>query len=122
MQLQGVEFIREIAENEHFSAKVVFNDRGAIFFSASLEHRDMKGDGISYEDNYKGNALAAMIAAHGLEVRLHKAFSASRVERIISELLSRAEMKFASAWSATYQGQQLDIRPHLPSDRPSTEE
>ncbi|MDX9912064.1 MAG: hypothetical protein RBS39_09550 [Phycisphaerales bacterium] len=40
--------------------KKAFNDRGAIVFPASRQHREVKREGVSYEDNYRGNALAAM--------------------------------------------------------------
>ncbi len=122
MQLQGLDFIREIAQNEHFSAKMVFNARGAIFFPVSSEHRDMKSDGISYEDNYRGNALAAMVSAKGIEVRFHQAFSADRVQGIISELLARAEMQFASTWQAIYQGRVLNVSPSAKRDPSELEE
>jgi hypothetical protein len=35
-------------------AKMVFNESGAIVFPVSVQHREVKGPGISYEDNYGG--------------------------------------------------------------------
>jgi len=58
MLLIGADYLEELVEQGGFySAKVVFNAKGAIFFPVNQEHRNQKASGISYEDNYKGNAL-----------------------------------------------------------------
>ena len=62
MVIVGLEFIRSQIEQEHFTAKMVFNGNGALFFPVTCEHREHKATGISYEDDYRGNALAAMLS------------------------------------------------------------
>ncbi len=51
-----------------YTLKMVFNDQGAIFFPVSAKHRDMKAPGISYEDDYKGNAMAALVSPRTIEI------------------------------------------------------
>lgn len=41
-------------------AKLVFNECGAIVLPAKGQHREMKAEGISHEDDDQGNTLAAM--------------------------------------------------------------
>lgn len=109
MQTEGIDFIAEMSKKDHFTAKLVFNDKGAIFFPASTQHRDMKGPSVSYEDNYKGNALAAMISPGRIEVRFHQSFPDARVAEIIRDLLAQTGLEFMDGWQVTYQGRKLAI-------------
>lgn len=90
MLLVNVAMIAELAEESHFQAKMVFNDRGAIFLSVRDEHRFHEAAGISYEDNYKGNALAAMLGPGTIEIRYHEGFTDRRVARIVRSLLEHS--------------------------------
>lgn len=110
MQVIGVEYLTSIVGEKSFSAKMVFNDRGAIFFSVDRQHRDMNADGISYKDDYKGNALAAMLGPGRIEVRFHKAFTDAAVARIITVLLDQPTLSFLREWRVTYQGRPV-VRP-----------
>jgi len=109
MYLQGVDFISDLALRPHFQAKMVFNEAGAIFFPTACEHRDQSGPSISYADNYKGNALAAMISPGLIEVRYHNAFTDAAVASILSEILSEPGLACMAGWKASYQGR--DLRP-----------
>lgn len=109
MILVGIEFLTSLAKQGGFSAKMVFNANGAIFFPAELQHRDRKTQGISYEDNYAGNALAAMLSPGRIEIRFHQAFSDQRVCGIIGSLLARPELSFMKSWRITYQGRQISL-------------
>jgi len=109
MYLSGTELIRGLAEQDGFSAKMVFNDKGAIFFPSSQQHRDNKGPGISYEDNYEGNALAAMLSPGKIEIRFHKGFSDERVTNMVRDLLGSPELALMSDWTVTYQGRALCV-------------
>ena len=62
MLLLGLEHLPHLLDKHVLSLKMAFNARGAIVFPVSRQHREMKAEGISYEDDYKGNALAAMLA------------------------------------------------------------
>ncbi|GJM23753.1 MAG: hypothetical protein DHS20C16_01680 [Phycisphaerae bacterium] len=107
MTIIGLEFLAAQMERGQFAAKMVFNEAGAIFFPTNAEHRDQKADGISYEDDYRGNALAAMLAPQKMEIRYHDAYSDQRVERIIRHLARQCGLEFLSSWMVTYQGRRV---------------
>lgn len=115
MRIVGSDFILSLVESwqrgerEHFTAKMVFNEHGAIFFPASREHREQSGPGIRYADNYKGNALAAMLSPGLVEVRYHAAFSDDEVTRILGRLTAAPHAGFLRDWRATYQGRPLSF-------------
>jgi hypothetical protein len=109
MVLLGVEFMLSLVEEDHFSAKMVFNERGAIFFRVNLQHCYQKAEGISYKDNYKGNALAAMLAPGKVEIRYHQQFSDNRVARIMASLMEQPRLSFMKGWKVTYQGRALSV-------------
>ena len=96
-----------LMEKDHFSAKMVFNDSGAIFFRVNQQHCYQKAEGISYEDNYKGNALAAMLAPGKIEIRYHKGFTDQAVAGIIGAVLAHPDLAFMKGWRVTYQGRPL---------------
>ena len=105
----GVGHIMPLLVQQHFSAKMVFNGHGAIVFSVHQEHRTQTAEKISYEDNYKGNALAAMLAPNKIEIRYHNAFTDARVAIIIAQLKQHPDLYFMVDWNATYQGRQLEF-------------
>jgi hypothetical protein len=103
----GVNFIQSLSMQVGFSAKMVFNEAGAIFFSSNLQHRDQKAPQISYEDNYTGNALAAMLAPGRIEIRYHRDFADGRVTQIVRSLLAEPALAFMHGWQVTYQGRAI---------------
>ena len=107
MKVHNVELIRQLVEQGEFSAKMVFNAKGALFFPVTNEHRDMKVEGISYEDDYKGDAMAAMLAPGKIEIRFHEQYSDTRVGDIVSSLLSDPSLLFMKEWRVTYQGRDV---------------
>lgn len=107
MYLRNIAYIEEQAAQPYFSAKMVFNERGAIFFPVAQQHQDMKGEGLSYQDNYKGNALAAMLAPGRIEIRFHQTYPDAHVTRIIKSLKQQPELAFMADWEVTYQGRNL---------------
>lgn len=109
MLLIGHEYLVSLADKPCFSAKMVFNNRGAIIFPASQQHRDRKAEGITYEDDYKGNALAAMLSPCKIEIRFHRDFSDREVARLIRELVSEPPLRHLASWETTYQGRRLKI-------------
>ncbi|HUN82535.1 MAG TPA: hypothetical protein VMV81_13610 [Phycisphaerae bacterium] len=109
MLLVGVELIHSLSAQVGFSAKMVFNEAGAVFFSANLQHSDQKAPQISYEDNYAGNAMAAMLAPDRIEIRYHKDFSDARVTQIIRRLVAEPSLSFMREWHVTYQGRTLGV-------------
>ncbi len=88
---------------------MVFNEHGAMIFPTTEQHRDVKGPGLSYEDDYKGNALAAMLMPGCIEIRYHRDHSDDRVARIVGQLLKQEQLAFMVDWHATYQGRPLSV-------------
>jgi hypothetical protein len=109
MLLVGLEHLFALVEGTAFEGKVVINERGAVFGPVFTQHRDLKAQGISYADDYKGNALAAMLAPGKIEVRFHKDLTDEEVARLIRALSSEPRLSFLRQWRATYQGRRLDI-------------
>lgn len=109
MMVIGIEYLDALHASRVADAKMVFNARGAIIFPARLQHRDMKVEGISYEDNYAGNALAAMLRPSEIEVRFHQAFDDREVARIIARLLAQPELASLAIAQVTYQGRPLKV-------------
>jgi hypothetical protein len=109
MVLSGLEFMLSLVKEDHFSAKMVFNESGAIFFRVNQQPCDQKAEGISYEDNYKGNALGAMLAPGKIEIRYHQQFSDNRVASIVASLMEQPRLLFMKGWQATYQGRALSV-------------
>jgi hypothetical protein len=109
MLLSGVELLETLAKQAGFSAKMILNDAGAIFFPSHLQHREQKGPQISYEDEYAGNALAATLAPGRIEIRYHRDFTDGRVARLVSALLSEPRLAFMRGWQVTYQGRALHL-------------
>jgi hypothetical protein len=100
----GPDQIDDLIAGRVNDAKMVFNDRGAIVFSARRQHREMKAEEISYEDDYLGNALAAMVRRDAIEIRFHRAYDDKAVARMVGQLLSMPELSALTQARVTYQG------------------
>lgn len=109
MILIGIEQLSRLVDGTFGELKMVFNERGAILFTKAQQHRDMKADGISYEDNYAGNALAAMLRREEIEIRFHQCFPDAIVAQIVHRLISMPEFSPLSLARVTYQGRVLSF-------------
>lgn len=109
MFVRGAEHLEEIIAGRVHDAKMVFNDRGAIVFPGKRQHREVKAEGISYEDDYRGNALAAMLRRDAIEIRFHRAYEDRAVARIVSQLLTTPELACFAQAQVTYQGRPLTV-------------
>jgi hypothetical protein len=109
MLLIGADHLASQVGAKAWSLKMVFNERGAILLPVDRQHREMKATGISYEDDYRGDALAAMLSPGRIEIRYHKDFSDRKVARIIGALLQQPELPSLRAARVTYQGRELRV-------------
>ncbi len=109
MHIIGAQHLEALLSGTVHDLKLVFNAQGAILFPSSRQHREMKGDGISYEDNYAGNALAAMLRRDAIEIRYHKQFSDATVAGIVGLLLSQPQLEPLKGAAVTYQGRVMAI-------------
>lgn len=109
MHLQGLDYITQLVTLPHYSAKMVFNANGAIFFPVAAQHRDQSGPGIRYADDYKGNALAAMLSPGKVEIRYHREYRDQQVTEILTTILADPRLDFLRACRVSYQGRELSI-------------
>jgi hypothetical protein len=107
MYVSGTSYVQELADGARSCVKMVFNANGAIFFPDSEQHRDQKANGISYEDDYAGNALAALLSTGAVEVRFHRNFTDVRVLSLLQSLAMHPELSVLREWRITYQGRDL---------------
>jgi hypothetical protein len=114
MPLLNLPHLESLTTARTHSAKLVFNAHGALFLPTTHQHRDHKAEGISYEDDYKGNALAAMLTRGRIEIRYHSAFTDADVARILHALLTHPDLAPMTHWHATYQGRPLSTAPPPP--------
>ena len=89
------------------SLKFILNDSVIVFFPATQQHRDTKSYGLSYEDDYRGNAVAGIVMADRVEIRFHKAFSDDRIRTIWRSVLSSAGLASAKLGRLYYQGREI---------------
>ena len=89
------------------TTKFIMNESGIAFFPVSLQHRDVKPEGLSYEDDYKGNAIAGLIVSGKPEIRFHSAFSDERVHNLWHQLRSAPECAGLPIENPTYHGRHL---------------
>lgn len=107
MKATGLESIeQEAATGGHF-IKCIANSSAVIFFPGTVQHRDMKRDGVSYEDDYRGNAMAATITPGKIDIRFHKAYPDDAVRSIFAALLKLPELQWAAGFTVRYQGRTL---------------
>ena len=102
MKVIGAELLERQA-----TVKFVMNGGAIVFFFATQQHRDIKSDGVSYEDDYRGNAVAGIVSPARVEIRFHKAYSDDRIRTLWCEVLATPEMADRSLGTLVYQGREI---------------
>src|ERR1022692_4554577 len=87
--------------------KALLNENGIVIFPTSLQHATIKLHGISYEDDYKGNALAVIFDGQKFEIRWHPDFTETRVKLLLKDLWKHPELGALKELSVTYQGKPI---------------
>ena len=87
--------------------KVLLNDDAVVFFPMSRQHREMKSQGLSYEDDYRGNAVAGTFQPGRVDIRFHSQFSDERIRALWSRLLTDPSLSFLHGWELHYQGRRI---------------
>lgn len=109
MQVVGVEYVLAIEQGLAGEAKLVLNDHGAVFGSVRTQHRDLRIEGVAYADEYKGNALAAMLGRGSIEFRYHAGFGRDDVTRMMRALVREPALAALRSWRVTDEGRALDL-------------
>ena len=107
VNVTGVELLKAALEPLGRGCKAILNESGIAFLPISVEHRSVKFGSLSYEDDYRGNALAAMIFSDHLEIRFHKDFSDERVQSLCLKLSRCSELGVLRGLPIFYQGRRL---------------
>ena len=107
MKALCLESIAQYLANEGYFVKCIANSSAAVFFPGSIQHREVKRDGVSFEDDYQGNAMAATITPGRIDIRFHKDFSDDVVRSIFGDLLALPELGWAASFTVQYQGRTL---------------
>jgi hypothetical protein len=97
----------ELLKGTSRSLKFILNDSAIIFFPGNQQHRDVKIEGVSYEDEYRGNAVAGLVAPDRVEIRFHSAFSEERLRNIWARVVAIPEVASAGLGSVYYQGRKI---------------
>jgi hypothetical protein len=87
--------------------KFILNESGIIFFSGTQQHRDIKLHGLSYEDDYGGNAVAGLVLPERVEIRFHNAFTDDRIRTIWRTVLKIPALGNAKFGQLYYQGREI---------------
>lgn len=107
MNVYGFESIAPLLLNEVYLFKLLANDNGVVLFPHTTEHRDATQSGIKFADDYRGNALAAVVKPGRIEFRYHREFSDARVRGLAERMLALPEFEFAADAIVTYQARTL---------------
>ena len=107
MKIVGLESIAQEIEVAGYFVKAIVNSTAACFFPGTIQHRDVKRESLSYEDDYRGNALAATVTPGIIDVRFHSEFPDEMVSTIFESLLNQPEMVWAKSFLVRYQGREL---------------
>jgi hypothetical protein len=101
MQVVGLELLK----SRPIWLKFIFSDQGIAFASPSLQHREISGAGLNYQDE-GGNALAGMIVNGGIEIRGHGMLEPERDQ--VKERWLRVRAAYGDAYldslSVSFQG------------------
>lgn len=67
----------------------------------------MKPEGLSYEDDYRGNAVAGMFVEGRAEIRFHSAFPEKPIHNLWNQLLAAPDCAGLSTGRPTYQNRAI---------------
>ncbi|HSI09590.1 MAG TPA: hypothetical protein VK985_13460 [Rariglobus sp.] len=91
MRILNMELLQSALKAQFPRLKFIANEDAVLFFPESQQHRATKAPGLSYEDDYRGNAVAGIISGAHVEIRFHAAFSDNRILNLWTLTLVTAE-------------------------------
>ena len=109
MQIINPELLNETLGGKSSNVKFILNDVGLVFFPVSQQHRDVKTNGLSYEDEYKGNAVAGLVTSNGVEIRFHKAYSDERIHSLWLKVRALSGFENPLLGKLAYQGREIPL-------------
>lgn len=109
MEIINLTILKQALASDGATVKFILGDNVIIFFPGTQQHRDIKSHGLSYEDDYRGNAAAGLVTPNGVEIRFHKAYSDERIRAIWSKLRGLPDFSHTRLQHVTYQGREIDF-------------
>lgn len=91
------------------TVKFLLNDSGIVFFPSTQQHREVKVSGLSYEDDYRGDAVAGLVLEGRVEIRFHNAFSDHRIKTLWARVLAGSEIPNGELGPLFYQGREIAL-------------
>ena len=107
MKLHGAELVAVESTSDGFFFKCIANESEVAFFSGAIQHRDLKIASLSYEDDYRGNAVAGTITKGVIDVRFHEKYSDEKIAKIFASILESPEVASIAGYCVRYQGRVL---------------
>jgi len=107
MHIINGDLVRRALDHKGESVKFILGDRAVVFFPATQQHREIKTQGLSYEDDYQGNAVAGLLTSGRVEIRFHARYSEGRIRAIWSRLRARPEFAGIEPGKVYYQGREI---------------
>lgn len=102
MNVHGFDLMKPHMEMPAYFFKFILNDKGIAFFSDKQEHSTVKIIGLSYEPEYKGNAMAGSVKKGRIDIRKHAHFSDEHVKTIIHNIRAIPELEPISHMDVYY--------------------
>ncbi len=99
--------IKDTGASQAPTGKFILNDSAIFFFPTSQQHNSVKQHGLSYEDDYRGNALAGIFTGNRIEIRFHQDFTDERVRSIWTQVCANPELSFLREREVYYQGRKF---------------
>jgi hypothetical protein len=107
VEIINSELLKATLASNGLSVKFLLGDGIIVFFPLTQQHRDIKSHGLSYEDDYRGNAVAGLVTPSGAEIRYHKGFSDDRIRALWARLRALPECSDARLGRLLYQGREI---------------
>ena len=87
MTVTGVQTLSAALSQDGYFVKFIASGSAAHFFLGSIQHRDAKMPGLSYEDDYQGNAVAGTISNGIIDVRYHEQYPPERISQVMGAIV-----------------------------------
>jgi len=107
MEIINSELLQTALASNGLTVKFLLGEGVILFFPVTQQHRDIKSHGLSYEDDYRGNAVAGLVTPSGAEIRFHKAYSDDRIRALWARLRALPEFSDARLSRLLYQGREI---------------
>lgn len=107
MEIIHLELLKSALAIRGTTVKFILNDSAIVFLPVTQQHRDVKSNGLSYEDDYQGNAVAGLVTPEGAEIRFHRAYSDERIRTIWAKLRALHEFSDSRLRRLVYQGREI---------------